>query len=690
MTTTGHEDEFRRLFESEAETRLAELGEQALELESRGRDPELVNAMFRNAHTLKGGAGVVGLKDVVIVVHELEQLIEDLRAGSRDVTRGLADAVLATVDALREMITVAVEGGDTQGAADRARQALAGIDEDAPPAPRSVVPPRPPAPVPARRSPPAAPKEPRRRREDARDAIPVPLARLDELVRLVGEGAAAHLRVGRLLTERLGAEPAAIDEYRDLARVLDQLHAQAMRARMVSVVAVAGALRRAVRDIANATGKEVRWELAGEETELDRHVLERLREPLVALVRNAIDHGIEPPEERAAAGKDPAGHVLVHAMQVGSEVIITVSDDGRGIDTGRVAEATGQDLTSGEALDRIFRPGVTTASTVTGLSGRGVGLDEVRQAVDDLRGTVTVHTVPGEGTEFRISVPITLAILRCLLVDVRGERFAIPMPAIVALVDPKMAGRISAEGRPAVWVTGDAVPLSDLGAVLGIPGGTARGPVVVLSTPSGRHAFDVDELAGQRDVVVKDLGRVLPRIGVLAGASIEPDGGVLLVLDAGGLLEAAGTTPAAHRNGDAGTEIDAPVRPALPRGRATVLVVDDALTIRELQRSILERAGYVVHTAASGREALERLGKDAVDLIVTDVEMPGMDGLELARLVRDRADISQVPILVLTSRATESDRQAGIQAGADAYLVKSAFDEHTLLTAVARLLEEPA
>ena len=241
-------------------------------------------------------------------------------------------------------------------------------------------------------------------RADPREAIPVPVDRLDRLVRLVGEAAAAQLRVGRMLSDRLDDEPADVDEYREMAQALGELQEQTMRARMVSVGTIAGPLRRAVRDIAHDRGKQVRWELAGESTELDRHVLEHLREPLVALVRNAADHGIEAPAERADAGKPHEGRVRLHARQLGAEVVISVADDGRGIDTARVQEATGG--SEGDALEAIFRPGVSTAETVTEVSGRGVGLDAVRTAVGALRGRVEVRTAAGAGTEFRISVTL--------------------------------------------------------------------------------------------------------------------------------------------------------------------------------------------------------------------------------------------------------------------------------------------
>ena len=692
--STGHEDEFRRLFVDEAAMRLAALGEQAIELEQRGPDAELVDEMFRHAHTVKGGAAVVGFGEVADVVHELEDLIGAIRDRRRAGSPREADAILRSVDALRAMIAAAIEDRDVSESAAAAREALAGVGAAVPPSAPPVLE-REPEPDPgegpgigsavvtAARAGGLGDAAPADRRKMDRDSIAVPVGRLDELVRLVGEGAAAQLRVGRLLAERLGDEPGVLDEYRELSRVLGELQEKAMRARMVSLQTIAAPLRRAVRDIARSTGKQVRWDLEGADTELDRHVLEALREPLVALVRNAVDHGIEPPEERERAGKDPAGNVRVHAMQIGSDVVVTVGDDGRGVDLDAVRGAVSgrRSLDDAQALAAIFDAGVSTARAVTDISGRGVGLDAVRAAVDALRGRVEVHSTVGRGSEFRISVPMTLAILRCLLVSIGGQRYAIPMHAAVSLLAPGASDGLSAEGRPAVWVDGDAVPLADLATVLGQAApAPAGGPSVVLTAADGRHAFRVDHLAGQRDVVVKELPRLLPRSDLLAGASVEPDGSIMLVLDPTGVIEAAA--------------LELPrVAPeaAAEAARARVLVVDDALTIRELQRSILERAGYEVVTAASGADALARIEERAPDLVLTDVEMPGMDGFALTRRIRATPASADIPVIVLTSRASEEDRRHGMEAGADAYLVKSSFDEHGLLRAVGRLLgEDPA
>ena len=499
------------------------------------------------------------------------------------------------------------------------------------------------------------------------------MERLDELVRLVGEASAAALRVGRVVTEQLGVEPAVVPELHDLSRVLESLQERTLQARMVPFGTIAEPLRRAARDLARSLGKAVELELRGQETELDRGVLKQVADPLLHLVRNAIDHGVELPEARLAAGKPRYGTVRVHATQLGSEVVITVADDGQGIDLARVRQRAGEagDAMEGvgddEAIYAIFRSGLSTAARVSEVSGRGVGLDVVRASLASVRGRVEVHSEPGAGSEFRLSVPITLAVLPCLLVEAAGW------------------SEDHVEGQVVIRVRDTILPVSDLAATLGITTGergvaASESPAVVVASMTRRHAFRVDALLGQRNVVVKDLGRLLPRLSLLAGASLEPDGSILLVLDVSGLVDRARWARSA---GGAGRAVPSPA-PAMA-GRASVLVVDDTAVVRELERSILEEAGYRVRTAADGRLVLAALADTPADLVLTDVEMPNCDGLELTRAIRAEPALTGLPVVV-TSRSSDADRRLAMEAGADAYLVKGELDRRALLEVVGRLL----
>jgi len=687
-------EELLGIFTDEAAGRLGVIAAGLLRLEA-GADPDLVTELFREAHTVKGAAAVVGLDAVSRVAHAMEDLFQELRDGSRTPTHDFVDVLLAAVDGLRILLPAMRMGTDISAEADRLGVMVARFRSGTVPGRGAEPQPqRAPAPVPVPEPGPhgpgavvavapepsvaVAPQAGPRPAEALRgDAVRVPITRLDALVRLVGETASANLRVGRLLVDRLGPAATDLDPVRDLARSLNELQEMTMRARMVPIASILEPLRRAVRDLSRDLGKSVRWEARGLETELDRGVLNELGDALLHLVRNAVDHGVEPPDERRASGKPPEATIAFHAMQLGSEVVVTVADDGRGIDLGQVrAQAVRRDpdsdrLDDDEILELVFLSGLSTAPRVTDVSGRGVGLDVVLHGIDAVRGRIEVRSRPGEGTEFRIRVPITLAVLPCLLVSCADQRYAIPMHSIVVVQE-------TADHTAPLWVEGQPVDVTALASVLGLAGGTApdrrAATVVVVAGPTRRHGFAVDALLGQRDVVVKGLSGLLPRIDVLTGASIEPDGSVLCILDGGGLVERARGAPP----GPDGLE--------RPPPRASLLVVDDAVTVRELQRAILERAGYAVRTAADGPAALAVLAESPADLVLTDVEMRGMDGFELTRAIRATGRLESLPVIILTSRATDEDRRRGLEAGADAYLPKSAFDQGDLVAAVERLL----
>jgi two-component system chemotaxis sensor kinase CheA len=690
MTLGAADEELTQLFAQEASTRVTRLWEQLLQLEQTPNDLELVASLFREAHTIKGSAFVVGFNDVGRVAHALEDVLERLRSGERLASSDLIDGLLKATDELGDMIQASVRGEErgAQSAALVARMTR-GVPEDpadaeqrgeeSPPAPQESV---------ASSAPPGGGTQPGAPSGRGDGVLRVRVSRVDDIVRLVGEAAAASLRVGRTLAELTGAEAAGVADYRDLSSVLNELQETSMRARMVPVATVTDSLHRAVRDVARRLDKNVRWEARGEDTEMDRNVLEQLADPLLHLVRNAVDHGIEPPEERAAAGKPEQAVVRLHAMQIGSEVIIAISDDGRGIDLERVRAQAGHSAPNGsatsdeDALYLVFRSGLSTARFVSDISGRGVGLDVVRSSLDAIRGRIEVRSQWGHGSEFRIAAPITLAVLPCLIVCAGEERYAVPMHSVVRIVGADAPVDDTGDGRRVMWMDDQPIAVSDMGQALG-SGTDCRGPVLVLTAITRRHAFRVDQLLGQRDVLVKGMGGLLPRFDTLTGVSVEPDGSILPVLDASGLIDAGRREGARNRTAQPPIE-DSPVR---AHGfRARLLVVDDALTVRELQRSILERAGYDVLTASDGQEALARLSEGPFDLVLTDVEMPRMDGFSLTEAIRAQPGLANTAIIILTSRASETDKRRGLEAGADGYIVKSAFDETSLLAAVERLL----
>lgn len=692
-------DKLRTLFAQEAEQRLARLGQLVLELEQSdvGDLTEVIAEVFREVHTLKGSAAVVGFEDVAQYAHGVEEKLAQLRAGSIAPTPAIVDALLVAVDRLGSMIWESVGGDVVDEMANAA--ALTRLDAAFDPASNNGQPVRTAEPaavlvVPAAVPPVvAAVPQIERATVQAREGsatVMVPVERLDELVRMVGEAAAAHLRVGRVLTERMGVEAANLSEFSELSRLLIGLQEGTMRTRMVPVATITDSLHRAVRDAARSLGKDVRWEVLGDDTELDRSVLHELADALLHLVRNAVDHGIDSPDERVARGKPAQAVVRLHAMQLGSEVVIAISDDGAGIDVDRVRQRAirsgieVEGLSDDEITHLIFRSGFSTVDFVSDISGRGVGLDAVRSSVEGARGRVEVRSTAGVGSEFRIIVPITLAVLRCLLLETAGQRFAMPLHRVALAQAEETTTLLHAEGRRMLQVNGAPVPVSDLADVLGVASNrTGPGNYVIVNGALGQHAFLVDALVGQRDVVVKGFSALVPRLDVLAGASIESDGSILLVLDPPGLIE--------HSRRVDGRSVESDGAPITARRRGgRLLVVDDALTVRELQRTILVRAGFDVTVASDGIEALAHLENETFDLVLTDVEMPRMDGFELTEHIRNHPTLANLAVLILTSLASDADRERGMSVGADGYIVKSSFDEQSLIAAVDRLVGVPA
>ena len=379
--------------------------------------------------------------------------------------------------------------------------------------------------------------------EAAERSVPVGLERLDGLVSLTGEAVAAQLQLTHLLREHIAGDAAAQAAALRLRRALSGVQGATMRMRMTPLESIAGNLHRVARDVARATGKEVDYSLSGERVELDCAVLDGLRDPLLHLVRNAVAHGLEAPAVREAGGKPRRGTVTVTAERRGPEILLTVADDGGGLDLDALRAAAGEPgLNDRDAAALVFRAGLSTVGAVTDVSGRGVGLDAVRTAVEHLRGRVDVHTITGAGCRFVVAVPLTLAVMACVMVEASGQRYHVPTHATVAIVGDGAAATVALEGGAALWVAEEIVPLSSLATVIGGPGDAAHaGPAVVLEGAGGlRHAFQVDAALGQRHVTVKELRGVIPRSRLVAGASVEADGTVVLVLDASALVEEAG------------------------------------------------------------------------------------------------------------------------------------------------------
>ena len=430
--------------------------------------------------------------------------------------------------------------------------------------------------------------------------------------------------------------------------------------------------------------------LEGGDVEMDRAILDGLSDPLRHLVRNALDHGIEPPAGRRTAGKPERGRVMVSAELRGGGVEVAVEDDGRGVDLAAVREQARKKKIAEPEDERdlarlIFAPGFTTARIITGVSGRGIGLDIVRSRVDALHGSVDFSFEPGRGCRFVLSLPLTLTTLRALFVEAGGQIYALPAASVRQLARVLPSNIDSVEGREVLKLGGAPVPVVSLAGLLGGREAPTRPagwkvPAVVLGSGPDRTAFAVDELLSEQEIVVKSLGPRL-RVRSVAGVTVLPTGRLALILNASSLIESA-------RSRAAGTPAlrEALASSRTPERRRRLLVAEDSVTTRTLVKSILEAENFEVAVAADGLEAWHVLQDQEVDLVVSDIDMPRMDGFTLTEAIRSSKRLREVPIVLVTALESDKDKERGMNAGADAYLVKSAFDQRVLLETIRQLL----
>jgi chemosensory pili system protein ChpA (sensor histidine kinase/response regulator) len=466
------------------------------------------------------------------------------------------------------------------------------------------------------------------------------------------------------------------------------------RVRLAPFGSLAARLKRTVRGVAEATGKRMELVLEGESVELDKAMLEDLVEPLLHLLRNAAGHGIEPPEVRAARRKPEAGRVAVRAAYAGAQVVVTVEDDGGGVDleavraravaAGAASPTEAAGLSEADLLDLIFQPGVSTAAAVSETSGRGVGLDVVRSRVAKLQGAVDAATRPGAGTTFTVRLPMTLAVMRALLVESCGRVFAVPFAAVNRIVRMGSEAAEAAVDGASMSIGDLQYPRIDLGDALGLSRDATpppeRPPVLLIDVGVGRAALVVDRLLGGREVVVKSLGPMLRRVHGVSGVTVLGDGALVPIVNPIDL---------AHPPRRSGPRVTALPRPV--ERTPTALVVDDSPSVRRVMTSLLTKAGWAVAAARDGAEALEMLEAAAAppDVVLTDIEMPRMDGYELLAALKGRGEGAGLPVVMITSRTGAKHRRKALDLGADAYFSKP-YREEELLAALRRLARRSA
>jgi two-component system chemotaxis sensor kinase CheA len=707
-------------FVEEVAEHVSSFNRDLLALESGQGDPgSLLQSLFRTAHNMKGASRAVDVGLIETACHQLEDILAGARDGERPLDAAAFRVLFATADAIQDA-----------GVRLKEKQSLAA-------SPLATLSPGPPADARAAPSVPvlvpsvpqsSSPAKPERRDGDtlrvSAAKLDTVLARSGELLlavrqterrrdewaaieevaavvladfhrlqgrlsREAGETWAAVQQVGagidklKDVLERAVADAATVG--RGLVRTAGDLDAGVRGLRMVPFAEAAQSLERTVRDLALGAGKEVVFKLVGHEVELDRAVAERLRDPLMHLVRNAVDHGIETPAERIAAGKPAAGLLTVSASLKGAQVEVAIEDDGRGLDRARIREEARTMGLPEAAEDRdllalVFHPGFSTARALTSVSGRGVGLDVVKSQVNALHGTVGLESVAGAGTTFALTVPLTVTLIRALLVQSAGRTFALATTQVVGLRRLVSAEVRNVGGREMLATTHGLLPLVSVAEALGLPvprrDRGQGGFVVLVEAGTSRVAFVVDELLAEQDLVVTGLGRRLRRVPNVAGCALLEDGNIALILSAAELAE---------------TALQGPGRALVSRApehevvRRRLLVADDSVTTRTMEKAILEEAGYEVRVAADGHQAWRILQDEAIDLLVADVEMPGMDGFTLTETLR-HSTLPRIPVVLVTSLASDNHRARGLEAGADAYIVKGDFERAALLEAVGQLL----
>ncbi|MDH4186594.1 MAG: hybrid sensor histidine kinase/response regulator, partial [Nitrospira sp.] len=513
--------------------------------------------------------------------------------------------------------------------------------------------------------------------------------------------------ISESMTQLSGSIRRSHDDMSHLAQLTLGMRDEIARARMVPVGTPFTRFRRATREMARATGKEVTLVTSGEHTEVDTGVVERLVDPLVHLVRNAVYHGIEPAGIRVSKGKPATGTIYLHAAHRGNAVLIEVEDDGAGLDVekirakaverGLVRAEAARSLSDADVIKFIFMPGFSTADQIGDQAGRGVGMDVVKRVIESMNGHIDVESVYGVGTKFTLSLPLTLLIATALMVQAGSERYAIPLPAIREVTMLTDSSYQQMGERSILYLGEEAIEVQSLQQLLLRGRGRVEigRPVVIVRTAAGMIGIVVDELLGRQEIVIKPLGSLksLER-SRFGGATIDPEGRVVLVLDPARLLgqEAPAVPVQELMPGEAlsSDSLDPYIEAPEPKvAEQVILLVDDSLSIRKFVGRMLESAGYKVDTAVDGEEGLRKASEKNYRLILTDLEMPKLNGYEVIQGLRSRAQTQQTPIIVMTTRAGDKHRQMALNIGASSYIAKP-VEERALIQEIERWIGKEA
>lgn len=734
------------IYRAEAHTHLALLEEGTLRLEKNPKDAELLHELFRAAHTLKGNSRMMGFGEIAEVAHKLEDLLEKMRQGKVTLNSTIINFILEAADTMKKGV---LQLGEKKA--------------EAPPAPQELKE-KPAKEIPTKEATPLKSSDHETIRVpveriknllnltgeivvskvkssykvdlfkklvkqasqtekmifDLKASVKEAFGVTDEWIQnqgmifrgsremekarpVLNQFHQIELHFDRLRQRMIQLSDQVQTETFQLNPVIEELQERMREIRMLPCAIIFEGFPRLVRDIANQQSKAIDLMIEGEETELDKNVLEMIKSPLVHLLRNAIDHGVESAEERQAQGKPRTATLHLSAKQEGGKVVILIRDDGRGIDPEKVKAValknsfvepeTLEGMSLEEVLSLIFMPGFSTAPMITDISGRGVGLDVVKTEIERLKGTVFVSSEKGQGTTFRLELPLTIAILQVLLVEAGSLRWALPITNLKETLRLAPADISTVQNRMMMSFRGAPIQLMGLAEILG----TEKKPVQTLASEKSKKEKDyiqvliledsyalhkkvgliVDRLLGKEEVFIKGLGNHLGNIKGVQGAAILSNGEGIVILDPQALVQESLFTKSMTAK-----KYKQHVNPT----KKTVLLVEDSLTTRELEKAILENSGYEVETAIDGLNALEKLSQRTVDIVVSDIIMPRMDGFELCRNLKSQEKFKEIPFIFVSSLAKEEEKRKGMEAGAQAYISKSQFDQGYLIETIERLV----
>lgn len=793
-------DEMQEILEDfliEAFEMIEQLDQDLIELEHNPNDLDLLNRIFRVAHTIKGSSSFLNFDILTSLTHNMEDVLNKARRGELQITPDVMDVVLESIDMMKGLLNAIRDTGsdktdiditdvvkrlqgisqgqasesapaestpapaqpaptaeakpaesqpatpatdsaqattttpekpaednidyskftpeeieqeiqrllkirqeedkarraakkqeEAQGSATQAQQATPAQPAQTAPSPAPKPAPATPKPTPAAKKPLGAKKDDGAVATAVEQTVRVDVKRLDHLMRLIGElvlGKNRLINIYDEVEERYDGEQ-FLEELNQVVSsvslVTTDLQLAVMKTRMLPVSKVFNKFPRMVRDLSRDMGKSIELVISGEETELDKSIVEEIGDPLVHMIRNSCDHGVESKEERLAAGKSETGKVELKAYNEGNHIVIEITDDGKGLDAemlkqkalekGIINEREADTMTNKEAYGLIFKAGFSTAKVVTNVSGRGVGMDVVKTNIEKLNGIIDVESELGQGTVFKLKIPLTLAIIQALIVGVQEEYYAIPLSSVVETVRINQDEVYMVEGRSVLRLRDEIltlVRLSDIFKVDTVIKNSSEFYVVVIGLAENKIGVIVDYLVGQEEVVIKSLGYYLKGTEGIAGATVRGDGKITLIVDVGGMMHMAksvkGTVSSLQDDANEATEKTKP-------SDYIVLAVDDSQVDRAIIKKYLGPLGVTILEAKDGLEALDIIknGDKYIDAVLVDIEMPRMDGYTLANEIRKYNKFKNLPLIAVTSRSSKGDRMRGVESGMTEYITK--------------------